>query len=185
MFQKVTGYNNQDLKYSNYEIIMNDLVKKWHGQFVSEFAKSGQNVILDKKLNQFVKHKNGYVLPVQILVKNHYSKHHGFTFIAFINKIKDIQMDGSLSMGVPVENLMFLLCDNIDGKVYNVSKSCASVLGIKKEYLLNSSQMDFELRLGQIAPVLDIPRIKELAYKYNSAENVFAGMFKLDLNTIA
>ena len=30
---------------------MNDLVKNWHGIFVNEFNKSGQNIVLDKKLN--------------------------------------------------------------------------------------------------------------------------------------
>lgn len=42
-----------------------------------------------------------------------------------------------------------MLCDNQEGRVYNVCKNTAKYLGIKKHYLIeNSSYLDFEIRAG-------------------------------------
>ena len=103
-------------------------------------------------------------------MKTHFSKYHGYTFIAFINPIKEIQLDGSLSLGVPVEKLLFMICDNYDGKIFNISKSCSSKLGLRSDQILkNQSSLDLELKVGALSPALDITKLRELQGKYGSA----------------
>ena len=44
---------------------------------------------------------------------------------------------------------MFLLCDNNEGKIFNICETTAKTLGLKWEYLLpNSSYIDQELKIG-------------------------------------
>ncbi|CDW71672.1 UNKNOWN [Stylonychia lemnae] len=186
-FQRITGFSTIDLKYSSYEIVMNDLVKLYHSKFVSDYNQNGERIMLDRKVNQFIKKKNGYIIPAQIIVKNHFSNTYGYTFIAFFNEIPELQLDGSTSIGIPTSNLMFMLCDNQDGRIYNVCKNSAKYLGIKKHYLIqNSSYLDFEIRIGQISPYLDINNFKDiLRNNENRHDNLFYGIFKLDLNCIS
>ena len=73
-FTKMTGQSLADLKYSSYELILNDLIKQWHNLFVQDFQKSGMRIMQEKKLNAFIKKKNGYIIPVQMTLRNHYSK---------------------------------------------------------------------------------------------------------------
>eukprot|EP00347_Sterkiella_histriomuscorum_P019049 403343159 len=185
-FQKLTGYKWQDLRYSSYEIIMNDMIKQSHSSFVNEFNRTGEKIILDKKVNQFIKKKNGYIVSVQLIVRSHFSNNHGYTFIGFLSEVQEISLDGHSSIGIKTKDLMFMLCDNQEGRVYNVCKNTAKYLGIKKHYLIeNSSYLDFEIRAGQISPYLDITQLRDtIRNNQGKRDNLFYGMFKLDLNVI-
>lgn len=69
---------------------------------------------------------------------------------------------------------MFLLCDNIEGKIYNVSKNCSNKLGITKEFIgKNQASLDFDLKVGSLSPTIDIVRIKEFASKNNYTDNCY------------
>jgi hypothetical protein len=50
---------------------------------------------MNTKKNLFMMKKNGYIVPVHMNLKYHYSKDYGHIFIAFVTLMKEIELGKS------------------------------------------------------------------------------------------
>eukprot|EP00347_Sterkiella_histriomuscorum_P021637 403333287 len=177
--KEMSGFKNEDLKYANYEIFMSHLIKGWHGSFVQHFNQSGRSTRINKKsMNMFMMTKSGYVKPVQLLIKTLYSDTHGQSMIGFFNPIKEMHLDSQI-INQPIDQLIFLLCDNINGKIYDVCQNAKKQLKIKRKYLLKNQQFfDKNLQISDILSELDIPTLNQQNYSTGNKDQYSKHQFQ-------
>ena len=65
--------DEDEIKFINIGVIMPSLIETHHNQFMEEYNKTGESRILNKKTLHFMKDKNQYLFPVEVMVKFHYS----------------------------------------------------------------------------------------------------------------
>lgn len=109
---KISGYSKNEMRYENFKIFMNNIVKEWHDLFISEFFKKGRIGLINKRNTQFLQKQNGCIIPINLIVNYNFSLQFGINFVAFISKIKDFKLDSEYQIPVPSKQLMFILADN-------------------------------------------------------------------------
>ncbi len=92
VLRKWLNYSQKDLKHANIKMFMPNLINGWHQEFVADFNRTGINGVLNRNTCMFVLKKNGYVIPVMINIRFHYSKDYEFTFICFMTFMSEIQV---------------------------------------------------------------------------------------------
>lgn len=82
----------KDLKHLAITDIMPSQIAAWHHEFVSDFNWNGgsSTSILNRSVLNFIKQKNGYIMPVMIHVKFHYSHDYSYTFVCFASFLTEI-----------------------------------------------------------------------------------------------
>ena len=84
----------------------------------------------------FIKNANGYVIPVELYIKFHYSIDYQYTFLALVKPFFEM---APFANGVKynINQLLFLIVENEeDGRISEFSESCAKMLadyGFKTE----------------------------------------------------
>ena len=175
VFRKQVEYSSKELRHCNIVDFMPTLIQHWHRDFVSDFSKNGgaSNGMLNKTNCMFIRRKNGYVTPAMVNVRFHYSREYEFTFVLFASFMQDIQIQKTPGTGRhKVEEVLFFLCDDSDGRLIDISESCSKQLGLSMQVLHNSEldTMNTDLTIGDICPSLSLKRLKELR---NTSENNF------------
>ena len=78
------GWSEEDVKSNRIESFMPELIKNKHPEFMARYNKTGQSYIINNKVAMFIKKANGYVIPVELYIKFHYSIDYQYTFLAVI-----------------------------------------------------------------------------------------------------
>ena len=128
VLRRSLGYSSKDLKHMNIVDFMPTPIKKWHGGFVNVFSKSGgaSTAMLNRTNCVFIKKKTGYIVPAMVHIRFHYSKDYDFTFVCFVSFMSQIQIQKTVGTGRhKVENILFFICDDVDGSVTDISESCS------------------------------------------------------------
>ena len=123
------GWTEEDVKKSRIESFMPQLIRLKHPEFMTRYNKTGQSYIINNKVTMFIKKSNGYVIPVELYIKFHYSIDYEYTFLAVIKPFYEM---APFSNGVRynINQLLFLIVDDErDGRVTEFSESFAKLLG--------------------------------------------------------
>jgi hypothetical protein len=108
---------------------MPSLIREKHPDFMARYNKTGQSFIINNKVTMFIKKSNGYVIPVELYIKFHFSIDYQYTFLAIIKPFFEMS---PFSNGVKynLNQLIFLIVDNDnDGRITEFSESCYKLLG--------------------------------------------------------
>ena len=130
---------------------------------MSDFDRSGSAGLIGRTTCVFVLKKSGYAVPAMMHVRFHYSKDYEFTFICFLTFMQEIQVQKNAAKH-KVDDVLFFLCDDLDGRIYDVSESCARQLALNVQYL-HSQELDTmysNMTIEDICPALSFRKIKEL-----------------------
>lgn len=76
----------------------------------------------------FIKKSNGYVIPVELYIKFHYSIDYQYTFLAIIRPFYEMSPFKN-ALKLNMDQLLFLIVDNEDGRITEYSESCIKLLG--------------------------------------------------------
>lgn len=97
--------------------------------------------------------KNGLVAPFEVYIKYHYSQLQEFTFIAFFSSAKELFFDGYEARSILAKDVMFILADNVNGKIIDVNKLACEKLKIDKKVLSSkeNTMSDKELTLTDLS----------------------------------
>lgn len=195
-FKKAVGLNSNDLRAVTIYDFMPILIKGWHNSFVADFTRNGATIggVMNRTTCSFVKKKNRYVTPAMTTARFHYSRDYNFTFCFFASFMQDIQILKTPGTGRhKVDEVLFFLCEDIDGKVLDISESCNKQLGLSIETLHNNDldTMFTDLSIEDICPSLSLARIKELRDNSENSMNssgmmtaVIEEIVDIDLNVI-
>ncbi len=76
----------------------------------------------------FIKKANGYVIPVELYIKFHYSIDYQYTFLALVKPFFEMAPFGN-GVKYNINQLLFLIVENEeDGRVSEFSESCFKML---------------------------------------------------------
>ncbi|TNV87499.1 hypothetical protein FGO68_gene6494 [Halteria grandinella] len=167
LFRKQMGFSSKELRHSNILDYMPGLIKQWHRGFVNDFNRNGgaSNGMLNKTSCLFMRKKTGYVTPTMVNVRFHYSRDHEFTFVLFASFMQEIQIQRTAGTGRhKVDEVLFFLCDDQDGRIIDISESCSKQLGLSMQVLHNSDleTVQTNLTVEDICPTLSFKKLKQL-----------------------
>ncbi|TNV74775.1 hypothetical protein FGO68_gene16630 [Halteria grandinella] len=175
------GWTEEDAKRFRIENFMPDLIRNRHQEFMNRYNKTGQSYIINNKVTMFVKKTNGYVIPVELYIKFHYSIDYQYTFLAIVKPFYEM---APFSNGVKynINQLLFLIVDNeSDGRITEYSESCAKLLSMYG-FGAELGQNEIVKRITDIAVELDFPKFKSMRQDRYQTNEIFENVLKLDLN---
>ena len=76
--------DGDSIKYFSITEIMPKLIEEKHDLFMKNYNDTGNSVMLNKKILNFVKGDKGALWPVELFVKFHYSAIYKYCFISLI-----------------------------------------------------------------------------------------------------
>jgi hypothetical protein len=79
----------------------------------------------------FLKKASGYVMPVELYIKFHYSIDFEYTFLAIVKPFYEMSPFTNL-VKYNTSQLMFFIVDNVFGEISEFSESSKKILKIKK-----------------------------------------------------
>jgi hypothetical protein len=82
--RQLLDWSENDAKNNRIEDFMPALIREKHPDFMARYNKTGQSYIINNKTTMFVKKSNGFVIPVELYIKFHYSIDYQYTFLAII-----------------------------------------------------------------------------------------------------
>lgn len=71
----------------------------------------------------FVKKSNGYVIPVELFIKFHYSIDYHYVYLAIIKPFYEMSPFGN-GVKYNIDQLIFMIADSEDGRITEYSESC-------------------------------------------------------------
>lgn len=83
-FRMLLGWSEEEVKRFRIENFMPTLIRDKHPEFMARYNKTGQSYIINNKMTVFMKKINGYVIPVEIYIKFHFSIDYQYTFLAIV-----------------------------------------------------------------------------------------------------
>lgn len=96
---------------------------------MTRYNKTGQSYIINNKVTMFIKKANGYVIPVELYIKFHYSIDYQYTFLALVKPFFEMAPFGN-GVKYNINQLIFLIVENEeDGRISEFSESCSKMLG--------------------------------------------------------
>jgi len=123
------GWSEDEILRNRIETFMPQLIRQKHPEFMSRYNKTGQSFIINNKVTMFIKKANGYVIPVELYIKFHYSIDFQYTFLAIIKPFFEMAPFGN-GLKYNTEQLLFLIVDQeeTDGRITEYSESCVKLL---------------------------------------------------------
>ncbi|CDW76681.1 pas domain s-box family protein [Stylonychia lemnae] len=116
-----------DTKFLNINALMPKLIGERHDEFMKKYNETGESVILNKQILNFLMDKNGSIFPAEMLIKFHYSQKFKYCFITFIEKVKTIKPFIDM-VKYKTEQLLFMTIDMYDGQIFEVSRNLLNLL---------------------------------------------------------
>eukprot|EP00347_Sterkiella_histriomuscorum_P023515 403334347 len=117
----------------NIQDLMPQLIKQKHHLFLDRYKKTGQTLVINQKIVLFVRKQSGYVVPVEVFVKFHYSVQYQYVFLALVKPIYEIA-PFSNQVKYNSNQLIFMITDNEEGHIYEYSETCVQLLGFRKDF---------------------------------------------------
>jgi hypothetical protein len=96
---------------------------------MSRYNKTGQSYIINNRVTMFIKKANGYVIPVELYIKFHYSIDYHYTFLAIIRPFYQMAPFNN-AVKYNIDQLLFMIVDNDDsgGRIIEFSESAVQML---------------------------------------------------------
>jgi len=123
------GWSDSEVERYRIENFMPTLIRQKHQEFMNRYNKTGQSYIINNKVTMFIKKANGYVIPVELYIKFHYSIDYQYTFLALVKPFFEMAPFGN-GVKYNINQLIFLIVENEeDGRISEFSESCSKMLG--------------------------------------------------------
>lgn len=120
------GHSEAKMAKLKMEDLMPTPILLKHPAFIKRFNNTGQSYIINNKATMFVKKANGYVVPVEIYIKFHFSTEYKYTFLAIVKPYTQMRPFHN-EQSYKLDQLLFLIADNdIEGLVTEYSQSFPS-----------------------------------------------------------
>eukprot|EP00347_Sterkiella_histriomuscorum_P016877 403351503 len=135
--------------FGNIQDLMPQLIKQKHHLFLDRYKKTGQTLVINQKIVLFIRKQSGYVVPVELFVKFHYSVQYQYVFLALVKPIYEIA-PFSNQVKYNSNQLIFMITDNEEGHIYEYSESCVQLLGFRKDFEVHEIRKSIDNALDDI-----------------------------------
>eukprot|EP00347_Sterkiella_histriomuscorum_P001462 403371946 len=180
--RRVLKRDEEEIKFLNINSLMPSLIQASHQKFMEDYNKTGQSKILNKKVMHFCKDKNSNLIPIEALVKFHYSQVFNYCFVALIDPV--IQMRPFRDDTTYQSNqLLYLSIDWNNGQITESSENFSQL--VKKSEISSLGSTIFQekvITLDNIFENFNFRAIKNLKRKSNNPrKNFYEGIFQIDM----
>jgi hypothetical protein len=175
------GWSEDDARLFRIEDMMPKLIRDKHPEFMSRYNKTGQSFIINNKVTMFIKKANGYVIPVELYIKFHYSIDYQYTFLAIIKPFFEMAPFGN-GVSYNINQLIFLVVDNEqDGVITEFSEACSRLLS---SYGFGAVMEHGNIikRVTEVLLDFDFATFKRTRTERYMTNEIFEGVVRLDLN---
>jgi hypothetical protein len=132
----------------------------------------------------FIKRKNGYVVPVELYIKFHYSLDFRYTFLAIINPFHEMSPFTN-SVKYNINQLLFLLVeDEIEGRLTEHSENLPQILsrfGLKED----RSEASVSKRITDLIADFDYAAVRNTRVDRYSRGEIYEAIHQIDLSLFA
>lgn len=87
--KSLLGYKNKEIKGKNVRVLMPKILSDNHDSFIKNYFETAKAKILEVRRIVIAKDKDGYIVPVHILVKAIPSLKGNLTFVGFLKKVNE------------------------------------------------------------------------------------------------
>ena len=175
------GWSEEEVKRFRIENFMPTLIRDKHPEFMGRYNKTGQSYIINSKVTMFIKKSNGYVIPVELYIKFHFSIDYQYTFLAIVKPFYEMT---PFANGVKynINQLIFLIVENdADGRISEFSESCFKMLsgyGFKPTLEING----ITKTISDVIIDFDFTAIRRSRQDRYMTNQIYESVHKVDLN---
>lgn len=122
------GWSEDEAQRQRIENFMPQLIQQKHNSFMRRFNQTGLSYIINNKATMFIKKANGFVIPVELYIKFHYSTDYRYTFLAILNPFHEMAPFKN-KVKYNINQLLFLIVeDDVEGRITECSQSLPAIL---------------------------------------------------------
>ncbi len=85
--RRLLGYKSKDIKGKNVKILMPKILSDNHDSFINNYFETAKAKILEVQRIVIAKDRQGFIVPIHIVVKAIPNLHRSLTFVGFIKKV--------------------------------------------------------------------------------------------------
>ena len=174
------GWSDEQMNNLAIEDLMPQPILNKHAAFIKRFQHTGQSYIINNKATQFLKKSNGYVTPVELYIKFHYSLDYQYTFLAIFRPFHEMCPFAN-QQKYTMDQLLFFIVDNdIEGLVTEYSDSCPSIF---RNFGLNFHQESTNItkRIQDLVIDLDFAHLRNTREERYAMKRIYEEEHMLDL----
>eukprot|EP00347_Sterkiella_histriomuscorum_P002941 403366205 len=179
---------DEQAKFLNINSLLPKLVSEKHDEFMKRYNKTGDSVLLGRKFIAFMIDKNHSLFPIEIVVKFHYSQKFQYSYIAFVNIIKEMMPFRDM-LKYKNDQLVFMTIDLYDGQINEVSKNFMGMLemaGINQYKDVQEISFTEKKRcIGDVLKNFNFDEIKQLTKVKGPGREFYDASHFLDLSSFS
>jgi len=99
-----------------------------------------RSTFIGEKQYRFLKNRNGYIVLVEMISKFHFSKVHGYSFLSIISPVQEMKPFSNY-LRYSTSQLLFIITDDDEGQITDLSESCKHLINLRIETLTNQDLM--------------------------------------------
>lgn len=128
--KKYLKRDNEDIRFLHINQTMPKLIEENHDQFMDDYNVTGETKLMNRKILHFVKDKTTAIIPVEVILKFHYSNTYNYCFYGLISHVHELIpfKDG---LKYSTDQLIFMTISMEDGQIYEVSENFLQILSLK------------------------------------------------------
>eukprot|EP00347_Sterkiella_histriomuscorum_P019286 403342226 len=134
--KQLLGYKNKEIKGKNVRILMPKILSDNHDSFIHNYFETAKAKILEVRRVVIAKDKQGFVVPVHILVKAIPNLKRNLTFVGFLKKVDDkdqFMQPPSIFAG---QDYHIIIGDQ-EGQIHGFTRNCWETFGFKPQFFFN------------------------------------------------
>lgn len=146
--ENIFGYKVKEILGKNVSLIMPDEHSQKHEGYIKNYLKTGKKKVIDKRIENFGKHKNGNLISLEISISEVKLKN-ARLFTAIVNDITERKLaekairDSQKQIRTLVDSIKsVILMKDIDGKHLLVNKFFEEVTGLPESKVLGKTDYD-------------------------------------------
>jgi len=144
------GYQNSEIKGGNVRVLMPKILADNHDTFIKNYFETAKAKILEQQRIVFAKSKEGYLIPVNILIKAIPNLQRSLTFIGFLKRLDEESEFLQAPQQFAGAEYHIIMCDG-EGQIFGFTENCWETFGFKPNFFFN--------RFGDPEQVIRIEKI--------------------------
>ncbi len=128
----------------------------------------------------FLKKANGYVVPVELFIKFHYSIDHQYIFLAIVKPFYEMT-PFSNQLKYNINQLVFIITDNEDGRIFEYSESCREILKLSKRYVSDG----IVKTIGDFIPDFRFDKFKQSRQQRYIENEIYEDIVKINISALS
>ncbi|CDW76577.1 pas domain s-box family protein [Stylonychia lemnae] len=134
--KELLGYKNKEIKGKNVRILMPKILSDNHDSFIQNYFETAKAKIIEVKRIVIAKDKQGFIIPVHILVKAIPNLQRNLTFVGFLKKVDEndpFMQPPSIFAGQEYH----LIVTDPEGQIHGFSRNCWETFGFSPQFFFN------------------------------------------------